>query len=583
MVSQAQGMNAEQANDLLTRIMDLSQAATTAAQTATSMMQAAQGGKGGQRFGDGARVLKSPDVFDTDDPVRYSFWREQFLNWLVFCDGRYNDLIKDVKNLDNLNPFHTLEQETQELSTKLYSILVSYLRGPAIQVVRAFSNNRDGFGVWHKLKSLYAPRARPRALAIGQAIMQHPAFSTQRSMLENLLNFDSLLDQYELASGQPMPDDLAVSTILRCIDAPTRRHLEMVMEDDVTYSKLKERLILLDKNTKAWSGDGFLRNLQQLQNPTSSSSTSYQGPAPMEVDQVQFGQKGKGKSKGKSKGKKGGWFGMAYGGKYGGKSNGKSKGKNKGKKGKGKNKGKSQKGKGYGSGSSNNTCRICGQQGHWGNERPSRNQVSQVNSTAPSDGPTIQPADSVSNAPRRMSTASTTSTTTASSKAVRLVKMYHVATPPQGPEHYELRSDLEEEDEWYGVRMVCANYFNMAAGENEDDSSVGEERAALMEWYDNLQSPMDQVHCGDELEVYHVRAVPLCDGQLVVLDSGADISLLPQEMADRGQSTKRLAKTVLEDAQGGCLRTYGRRSAQIEMEGENDELIVLRMTLWFQA
>jgi hypothetical protein len=61
----------------------------------------------------------------------------------------------------------------------------------------------------------------------------------------------------------------------------------------------------------------------------------------------------------------------------------------------------------------------------------------------------------------------------------------------------------------------------------------------------------------------------------VVLDSGADISLLPQEMADGGQSTKRLAKTVLEDAQGGRLRTYGRRSAQIEMEGENDEFIVI--------
>ena len=77
------------------------------------------------------------------------------------------------------------------------------------------------------------------------------------------------------------------------------------------------------------------------------------------------------------------------------------------------------------------------------------------------------------------------------------------------------------------------------------------------------------------LEIYHVRAVPLCDGQLVVLDSGADISLVPQEMAERGYSTKRLAKTVLEDAQGGRLRTYGRRFAQIEMEGENDELIVI--------
>ena len=98
------------------------------------------------------------------------------------------------------------------------------------------------------------------------------------------------------------------------------------MDDEVTYTKLKEKLILLDKNTRSWSGDGFLRNLQQAQNPTSSSST-YQGPAPMEVDQVQFGQKGKGKQKGKSKGKKGGGFGFPYGGGKSGKSYHKGKGK----------------------------------------------------------------------------------------------------------------------------------------------------------------------------------------------------------------------------------------------------------------
>ena len=260
------------------------------------------------------------------------------------------------------------------MGRKLYSILVSYLRGPAFQVIQAFLNDRYGFAVWHRLKSLYAPRARPRALAIGQVIMQHPGFPAQRTMLENLLNFDSLLDQFELASGARMPDDLAVSTVLRCIDAPTRRHLEMVMEDDITYSKLKDKLILLDKNTKAWSGDGFLRSLQQLQNP-SASSTNYQGPAPMEVDQVQFGQKGKGKNKGKTKGKKGGWFGLPYGGKYGGGKNG----SNKRKKGKDKQKGK-QKGKGHG-GNNHNLCRLRGQAGHWGNECPNKGNVSQVSAT----------------------------------------------------------------------------------------------------------------------------------------------------------------------------------------------------------
>ena len=402
-------------------------------------------------------------------------------------------------------------------------------------------------------------------------------------MLENLLNFDSLLDQYELASGQRMPDDLAVSTVLRCIDAPTRRHLEMIMDENINYEKLKEKLILLDKNTKSWSGDGFLKNLQQLQNPTtSSSSTSYQGPAPMEVDQVQFG-KGKHKGKGKQKGKKGGWFGLPYGGKFGNnKGNFKGKSKNKGKKGNHKGKQKSKNnGKGKGYGNNSNVCRICGQHGHWGNECPNRNSVSQVNNPgSQQDAQVNQAGDGASTTgstiPRRMSTASTVSSQpTTASKMIRMVKMYNVSTPPSSqPERFEIQSEAADEEDWFSVRMVECPIFDMAASEDVQ-SSVGEEHDALLEWYSNMDSPMDQVH-SNGLDVYHVRAAPLQDGQLVVLDSGADISLLPYDMADRGKcGGKRFSRAVLEDAQGGRLRTYGRRSAQIEVEGRGNDLVII--------
>jgi hypothetical protein len=92
--------------------------------------------------------------------------------------------------------------------------------------------------------------------------MQHAAFGSQRSMMESLLQFDSLLDQDGMASGKKMPDDLAVSTVLRRIEAPTRKHLEIVMDDGFSYSKLKDKLILLDKNTKSWSGGSFLKSIQ---------------------------------------------------------------------------------------------------------------------------------------------------------------------------------------------------------------------------------------------------------------------------------------------------------------------------------
>eukprot|EP00435_Cladocopium_sp_Y103_P028310 s1787_g7.t1 len=402
-------------------------------------------------------------------------------------------------------------------------------------------------------------------------------------MLENLLQFDALLDQYELAAGHRMPDDLTVSTVLRCLDSATRRHLEMVMDEGMNYAQLKDKLILLDKNTKAWSGDNFLRNLQSFNQPTSSSST-YQGPAPMEVDQVQFGGKGKSKSKGKQKGKKGGWFGVPYGGKYGGgqKGGNKGKSKHKGKKGsKGKNKGKQQKGKGYGGG--NNTCRLCGGYGHWGNECPLKNNVNQVNSGGGASGdlsgvPNDATSTTGSVSTRRTSTTSSTSQpSSTASKSVRLVKMYHVATPPaEHPEIFELRSDLEEEaaDDWY-VRAVSESsteWYQLDAG---DEPQAGGRWTSdpLMDWYHGLPTTLDWHQSIDEEdETLYVCAVPA--GELVVLDSGADISLLPYHLS--GCGVPRVGgRTILEDAQGERLQTYGKRSARVECEGVNNDLVVI--------
>jgi hypothetical protein len=45
----------------------------------------------------------------------------------------------------------------------------------------------------------------------------------------------------------------------------------MIMDEGMDYSALKDKLIPLDKNTKAWSGDNFLKNLQVFNQPTSSS------------------------------------------------------------------------------------------------------------------------------------------------------------------------------------------------------------------------------------------------------------------------------------------------------------------------
>lgn len=163
---------------------------------------------------------------------------------------------------------------------------------------------------------------------------------------------------------------------------------------------------------------------------------------------VRFGKTGKGKGwKGKGgKGKKGSWFGFPYGGKGGyskggqkgkGKTGGKKRGKNQ------KGKGKSQhKGKGYGS--SYNSCRICGQQGHWGNECPQK--VNNVNAGGEVHGSDAASTDE-SSMTRRTSLTSSTGTQPSAKSSIKRVMLYNVATPPSSqPECYEVQSDADELD-----------------------------------------------------------------------------------------------------------------------------------------
>eukprot|EP00435_Cladocopium_sp_Y103_P014545 s2794_g3.t1 len=127
--------------------------------------------------------------------------------------------------------------------------------------------------------------------------------------------------------------------------------------------------------------------------------------------------------------------------------------------------------------------------------------------------------------------------------------MYRIATPPEeSPEIFELRSDVED-DEFF-VRMIslksptqCFEWMGMMKLRMASDS--------LMDWYRGKTS-LDwnqETSIGPEnLETLCIRMVNSAD-QLVVLDSVADISLLPYHMSGYGVE-KPGGRTVLEDAQG---------------------------------
>ena len=570
-------MDAEQTRQVLTRMMQMSEAATLAAQASSALMEKWERKKDNGNFGEASKVLRNPDLLEGDDPLKYASWKEQFTNWLVYGDSRFGELLRDVENLDEpcqLSDFAS--DDVRSLAHRLYAILASYVKGPAQQLIRAEAGEKNGFLVWQQLRNLYMPKAIPRTMAIGQAIMALPSFPRDRGMLENLLQLDLLLDQYRLASGHPMPDDLVVSTVLRCVDPSLRRHLEMTLDDTVNYESLKEKLVLLDKNVRVWSGDSYLKMVQ------SSMSSSSGGPVPMEVDQV--GQISKGKYKGKAKGKdkKGSaWFPFGYGGKQGGKAfKGKGK-KGKGKKGK---KGKSKGGgfgKGKGGGQDRNTCRVCGQQGHWGNECPNRNRAQTVMNAAPPVNSSVAESEIASSAggKARTSGASSTASTTAYSgkPQVRQVKLYHVATPKsetQSPVLFDLKSEGGDSWIYNDNYQVSTVYF--VVGDESDFEEADLTVDKTTRWYTDAKVIRYSI-AEEEMKkdgVFQVCTVSEANVRtLIVLDSGADSSLLPQTMANCGRPSTS-GKAVLEDAQGGRLQTFGKKLAQIECDGGEETVII---------
>ena len=110
------------------------------------------------------------------------------------------------------------------------------------------------------------------------------------------------------------------------------------------------------------------------------------------------------------------------------KPEGQRQAKGKGKKGK---KGKGKQNLGCKGRSDRNTCRICGQQGHWGNERSNRQNVANINEQTPqvAESDIASSAQGTARAQGSGSSVAVTAYTTSTRPQVRQVRMYHLETP----------------------------------------------------------------------------------------------------------------------------------------------------------
>ena len=289
---------------------------------------------------------------------------------MAYGDERFSELLGKVEKMTHAPVYSAYDAVQRSMSNKFFTILSSYLRGRTSALVRAVANgDKDGFRLWYDLCKEYLPTSKQRTLSLAQTLAQYPQFSSKSSMLEQALNFEQLVSQYEPSSGNTYPGDLKAATILRCSPQRIKEYLQLSLKQDSTYADIREAVLAHERVTKGFSSEQILKQVQAPGDPDTSS--------PMEVDHIYKGgkeQKGKGK-KGEHKGKGRGAFGNGFPWGYGrGKGKGKQqKGKSKGKKGNGKKGSGKSKGKHKGQkGGSSEGCHICGDMRHWAKECPKR-------------------------------------------------------------------------------------------------------------------------------------------------------------------------------------------------------------------
>ena len=553
-----------------------------------------------------SKFVKGPDVFNPktldEEIAQWAEWSFTFKNFMAVQNEQFREDFRKAESAASFVAFTDYDPEMKSRAQRLYAVLASYLRGRPLKILKSVVEG-DGFRVWRQLSDELQPKSRPRSLALAQALTRFPPLREGGSVLEYTLMFERLVGQYEQVSKGPYPDDLKISTLLSGLPQDIKRYLQLQIDEHTTYEILRTRLLQFERTSATWSTEHVLKAIGVDKN-SSSFLALPDGVVPMDVDRAEAkgkkGDKGKKGAKGKSKGDKG---------KKGAK--GKSKG-DKGKKGdKGQNKGKEGKGKA----SSNNTwsinqskvgpCWTCGRMGHVSANCYANTKVNQV-----------AEEDAVSTSTRASSSlgpsASVAPTTTSSQSQVRRMEtIFDDSWAPFGADDntIELQTPWIEEvfseeeydeqdwvawDSWDGyVRRVegeeceaplsCSStlVFCIADGDTDCEDECDCESEVDPAWSAACDlaelcsdSPVFEGFC----EVRMVRRVPEEEGpkHQVILDSGADITVLPASMF-RDVGAPSASSVNLLDAQGGAIpQQAGRTRVTFEVEGYHGERICFK-------
>ena len=511
------------------------------------------------------RHMKCPDAWRPKDReeelVQWKEFKFQLGNWLIALDSEYLAELRVVQeDLEEPKDIRAMTPETRNRALRLYSILCTVLRSRPLSLLRQFEESRNGYEAYRILLREMEPCQRMRSLALARELASYSKFEKGKSLHEQLVRFEELVQTYEACSGSTYSDDLKMSTVISNSPEPLRSQLQLRVSSSTTYNQLREMILQFERLNTKWTGLSAL--------PSTGESYSSDGPSPMDVGQVGKGKGWGGFAGQKGKGKKGK-------GKSGGKGK-KGKSKEDQQKGKGKKGGSPGKGKGGKPGKSGDVCNYCGKTGHWKNECWKRQQDEKGGNIRTIPAVPDQGSQLSSNNIGLQSQSSTAGSE-ASSKGTGGVRRVRLLTPPLTPtvEIFDLTEGIWDEEQHdptdFGVCAVrmhvdmCGpqsmdNVFDMAYSDSdgqwttEDLQCVGSPDPEIIF--------LQMVSCGEMSNV-------------IILDSGADCSVAPMWCQGKG-AKGQFVQAILHDAQGATIPSAGSRRLEIACKTYAGEPVVFK-------
>ena len=530
------------------------QAAAAASEAAQALKDFASKSDGKQKFGEASKIIKQPDHFGSEDvDLDQRTWRDFLLNfksWLFYADSKFESELKFVEEHPKVSiELSKLNGEEQSRALQLYSIFTGVLRGKPLRLLRQ-QEDRNGLEVYRELLQQFQPSSKSRALSLLSAYMQAPAFVKEKTLHEQVLGLERLRSEYQRCAGENVSDDLALSILVRCLPTHIRQHVQLQMSDSTTYDSIRSYVMSYEVVTSSWSTSKVHNELGVVGSYASPAANS--GPSPMEIDAITWKGKGKhkgkdGKGKGKSKGKDGKGKGVSsWNSSFKGKGKDFSKGKS--------NYGKSNYG-GKGSNQSGNQkldpnqCAYCFKFGHrkadcrkMQSDKAAGN-VRQINETDADNG------GDGSTTYNGSSTGASSSNAPASQSNVQNIR----AVSRVGP-HVPLVQDLTAFEQYPCADSIFPSCIRVV---QQHDMSCTDDDGF---W---TFSPFLQTSC----DIQHICAIPSSNhgGRTVeiLLDSGADSSVLPLDCANVGHALAVDQSSKFVDAQGAPIQQQGRRIAEV--------------------